>query len=82
MDTPTPTPDPIRRDAENDVDPCTSTGAYRILVKRQYGKRRGDKPLWWVFSYHLVKALGALLPYAVAAAIFRACGFDFQGGSR
>lgn len=84
----TSTTEPVnayRRDPDHQVDPTTITGSYRALVKREYGKREGDKPLWWVFLYHLLKALGALLPYAVAALIFKACGMDIKilpGGAK
>jgi hypothetical protein len=80
MNDPIQTPAPENRRAP-DVDPCSVTGAYHV-VRGRYGKRRGDKPLWWVFLYHFTKALAALLPYALAAAIFRACGFDFHGGQQ
>lgn len=72
---PTPAPDHPGRDPENQVDPTTPTGLYHV-VSRRYGKRASDRPLWWVFAYHLVKALAALLPYVAAAALFKACGFE------
>lgn len=80
----TPTPVPHQRDPERQVDPTTVTGAYHA-VRGKYGHRRGDKPLWWVFAYHLTKGVAALLPYAVAALLFRACGFDasaLHGGGK
>ncbi len=80
---PIPTPVPLsQRDPQNQVDPCTVTGAYHV-VKGRYGKRAGDKPLWWVFAYHFVKAFAALLPYAITAWLLKTFfGFDFHGGTK
>jgi hypothetical protein len=77
----TPPPRPLNEERSHHVDPTTVTGAWHALHGR-YGRRRGDRPLWWVFAYHLVKAVAGLLPYALAALLFRACGFDahLRGG--
>lgn len=79
--TPTPEPLPLNEERMHAVDPTTVTGAY-AAVRGKYGRRKGDKPLWWVFLYHFLKALGALLPYVVAAAMFKACGMEFSGSGK
>jgi hypothetical protein len=54
-----------KRDPENVVDPLTTTGIYRAVVRGEYGKRAGDKPVWWVVLYHVARAAVALVPQAL-----------------
>jgi hypothetical protein len=69
------------RDPDYQVDPTTTTGAYHV-VRGKYGRRRGDKPLWWVLAYHAAKACGGALPilaYLAIALLFRKCGIALPG---
>jgi len=76
------TDDPAaERDPAAQVDPRSTTGAYRILVKRQYGRRKGDKPIWWVLAYHAAKAVLGVAPYVLAALVAKRCGLTFPGSS-
>lgn len=71
------------RDARTyEVDPRTVTGTYHVVAGR-YGKRRGDRPLWWVASYHLVKAViqvATILALFAIAAWAKSCGIVIPGG--
>jgi hypothetical protein len=83
-------PETFSEQRTESIDPRTTTGSYKILVRRQYGKRRDDKPVWWVICYHLLAkpiafALTALL-WLLFALIARRYGLHlpsiFDGGTR
>ena len=77
-----PTPQPAAavngRDPESQVDPRTITGTWHIVHGR-YGKRKHDRPWWWVLLYHFAKGVVGLLPYILAAIILHKLGIKLPG---
>jgi hypothetical protein len=48
------------------VDPSTAEGIWNVL-KRRYGKRTTDAPIWFLALYHLFRPLIVIAPWIIAA---------------
>lgn len=61
-----------------EVDEQSVTGAHRIVTRRGYGRRPGDKPRWWPFAFHAYKAAVQVVVIILLAAIARYCGLEVK----
>lgn len=59
---------------EVEVDERSVTGAHRIVTRRGYGRRPGDKPRWWPFAFHAYKAVVQVVTLVAIALIVKHCG--------
>ena len=57
------------------VDPRSVTGTWHI-ARGKYGRRPGDRPVWWVLAYHFGKGAAGLLPYLLALWLAKRLGID------